>query len=95
MHQVENTNCENPPVWFHFRALKARLSTFHFDWFELPVFYLFCLAAFDFPQGRSYMDELMFYGTDNETVEELFNGDKFNEAQAISNFVQNGEGSLS
>lgn len=41
------------------------------------------------------MDELMFYGPDNETVEELFNGDKFNEAQAISNFVQNGEGSLS
>lgn len=40
------------------------------------------------------MDELMFYGTDNETVEELFNG-KFSEAQAISNFVQNGEGSLS
>lgn len=41
------------------------------------------------------MDELLFYGPDNETVEELFNGDKFNEAQAISNFVQNGEGSLS
>ena len=54
---------------------------------------MFCLAAFDFPQGRSYMDELMFY--DSETVEELFNGDKFNEAQAISNFVHNGEGSLS
>lgn len=41
------------------------------------------------------MDELMFYAPDNENVEELFNGDKFNEAQAISNFVHNGEGSLS
>ncbi|XP_067039478.1 transforming protein p54/c-ets-1-like isoform X1 [Acropora muricata] len=49
-------------------------------------------SAFDFPQGRSYMDELMFYGPDNETVEELFNGDKFNEAQAISNFVHNADG---
>ncbi|XP_068687017.1 protein C-ets-2-like isoform X1 [Montipora capricornis] len=45
-------------------------------------------SAFDLPQGRSYMDELMF----PETVEELFNGEKFNGKQALYNFVQNADG---
>ena len=63
----------------------------HFSFTRINILCSFFLAAFDLPQGRSYMDELLL----PETVEELFNGEKFNGKQALYNFVQNGKGVFS
>lgn len=50
---------------------------------DFYILCLFALTAFDFPHGKSYMEELMQDGP--ETVEELFNG-----KQSLYSLDQNG-----